>query len=315
MTFISATKQAFQRLPIVQRLATAAQGDRENRVIAAGPAVIPDEPILSDIPSEWPSPSLSDPKLLYLDLLKKSLTFMTYAPNFLDLASANGIRLVCPDGPELHARVEGHDFPFVADTMVGLKRLENLQFCVESVLAQRVPGDLIECGVWRGGASIFLRGLLKAFGVTDRRIWVADSFQGLPAPNPQIYPADEKLNWQPLEYLAVSLEQVQLNFQRYGLLDKQVRFLKGWFCDTLPTVSGRQWALIRLDGDLYQSTMEGLTNLYPSLSPRGYIVIDDYYGIPACRQAVDDYRKAQGISEELVRIDWTGVFWQRRPPD
>jgi len=314
MTLRSATRQIFRKLPIGQHLATASRNNLERRVIAAGPAVIPGEPDLAVMPPEWRSPSLSEPRMLYLDLLKKSLTFMTYAPNFLDLASANGIRLVAPSGTELNARVEGRDFPFLADTMVGLKRLENLQLCVESILAENIPGDLIECGVWRGGASIFLRGLLKAHGVVNRSIGVADSFRGMPSPNPRMYPADERLNWQPLTYLAVSLEQVQANFKRYGLLDEQVRFLKGWFCDSLPTMSGRQWSLIRLDGDLYQSTMEGLTHLYPNLSPHGYIIIDDYYGISACRQAVDDYRKAQGISDELVRIDWTGVYWRRDRP-
>ncbi len=113
------------------------------------------------------------------------------------------------------------------------------------------------------------------------------------------------------EALAVSLEQVKSNFSRYGLLDEQVRFLKGWFRDTLPTTSGRRWAVIRLDGDMYESTMDGLVHLYANLSPGGYIIIDDYGAVPACRQAVHDYRERHGVREEIRPIDWTGVFWQR----
>ncbi len=102
------------------------------------------------------------------------------------------------------------------------------------------------------------------------------------------------------------------NFRRYGLLDDQVRFLKGWFRDTLPTVRDREWALIRLDGDMYESTIDGLTNLYPGLAPRGFVIVDDYSSVDACRQAVHDFRKAhESIDDPLVDVDWTGVYWRR----
>ncbi len=78
-------------------------------------------------------------------------------------------------GGDLQWRMEGRDWPLLGHTMIGIKRLDNLQFCVERVLADDVPGDLIETGVWRGGATIFMRAILKAHGVTDRRVWVADS--------------------------------------------------------------------------------------------------------------------------------------------
>jgi hypothetical protein len=250
-----------------------------------------------------------DIKDLYLNTLKKCLTFMLYAPEHLDIREAG--QVVRPSASDIETRIEGHAWPLLADTMIGLKRLENLQFCAEDVLARNVPGDMIECGVWRGGACIFLRAVLKAHNVTDRDVWVADSFQGLPAPRVDLYPADREMGLHLEPYLAVSLEQVQHNFSRYGLLDRQVRFLKGWFRDSLPSVSDRKWALIRLDGDMYQSTWEALTNLYPNLAPGGYIIIDDYGAIPACRQAVHDYRQANKIEEELRPIDWTGVFWQR----
>jgi O-methyltransferase len=91
-----------------------------------------------------------------------------------------------------------------------------------------------------------------------------------------------------------------------------VRFLPGWFKDTLPPLTGRRpWSLLRLDGDMYDSTTVALESLYPDLSPGGFVVIDDYGAVPQCRQAVEDFRAAQGIEEELRTIDWTGAFWRR----
>jgi O-methyltransferase len=90
-----------------------------------------------------------------------------------------------------------------------------------------------------------------------------------------------------------------------------VRFLKGWFRDTLPTAPVQRLALLRLDGDLYESTTDALTHLYPEVSPGGFVVVDDYGDIAACRQAVTDYRKAHGIEEPIVPIDWSGAYWRR----
>jgi len=195
--------------------------------------------------------------------------------------------------------------------MIGLKRLDNLEFCIEQVVTNGVVGDLIETGVWRGGAAIFMRAVLKAYGVTDRYVWVADSFEGLPPPNTGKYPYDAGDTLHEARELAVSLEEVKANFERYGLLDNQVRFLKGWFRDTLPAAPIERLALLRLDGDMYQSTMDALVNLYPKLSEGGYVIVDDYGAIPACRQAVNDYRSANAITEEIHDIDWTGIFWQK----
>jgi hypothetical protein len=195
--------------------------------------------------------------------------------------------------------------------MVGLRRLDNLQACVEDVLRQGVPGDLIETGVWRGGAVILMRAVLKAYGVTDRAVWVADSFAGLPAPDAAHYPQDTGSDLHQFSYLAVPLEQVRAHFAAYGLLDGQVRFLPGWFRDTLPAFPGGRLAVARLDGDLYESTRDALVHLYPRLSVGGYLIVDDYGAVPACRRAVHDYRERQGIRDEMVPIDWTGVYWRR----
>jgi len=195
--------------------------------------------------------------------------------------------------------------------MIGQKRIENLRFCVETALQEGVPGDLIETGVWRGGATIFMRGILKAYGIRDRKVWVADSFAGLPPPDPAQYPADAGDPHHSIAVLAISLEEVQENFRNYGLLDDQVRFLKGWFKDTLPTAPIQRLAVVRLDGDMYESTMDGLKNLYPKLSPGGFLIIDDYNAVPGCKQAVTDYRQGNGIQAAIQTIDTTGVFWKK----
>ena len=195
-------------------------------------------------------------------------------------------------------------------TMIGRARLENVAACLESIRRQGVPGDLIECGVWRGGTTVFMRGFLKAFGMADRTVWVADSFAGLPPPS---LPQDKGNDLSAANYpqLAISLRTVQDVFMRHGLLDSQVRFLPGWFRNTLPCAPIERLALLRVDGDLYESTWDALSALYPRLSAGGFAIVDDYHCIPACRQAVDEYRQREGIAEPVEAIDWTGVFWQK----
>ena len=207
------------------------------------------------------------------------------------------------------ALAQGRAWPLVGETMVGTARLDNLQSCIEDVVGQGVPGDFIETGVWRGGASIFARGVLKALGVDDRRVWVADSFAGLPRPDGR-YGADAGDITHSVSELAVPLEVVKSNFRRYGLLDEQVRFLPGWFRDTLPTLLDQSWAVLRLDGDMYGSTMDALENLYPRLSMGGYVIIDDG-ALPACRAAIEDFRARHEIQDPIEQIDWTGCFWKR----
>jgi len=195
--------------------------------------------------------------------------------------------------------------------MVGLKRLENLQFCITQVLQKNIRGDYIETGVWRGGASIFARGVLKAYGVHDRTVWVADSFEGLPKPDGRYQQDEGDKHWKSNAVLGISLDQVKANFARYGLLDEQVRFLVGWFKDTLPTAPIQQLSVLRLDGDMYSSTTDALEALYAKLSPGGYLIVDDYGSTPPCRQAVDDFRAKHNITEAIQKIDWTGVYWEK----
>lgn len=205
----------------------------------------------------------------------------------------------------------GTDFPKTAETMLTLARLDNLHGCIRDVLEKRVPGDLIECGAWRGGATIFMRAALRAYGDQDRNVWVADSFEGLPKPDDSRYPADKGSQFWNARALAVSLEEVRENFVRYGLLDARVRFLKGWFKDTLPVAPIGRLAILRADGDMYESTMQILEPLYDKVSPGGYVIVDDYYAVAACRQATDDFRRRRNITGPMVRIDAAGVYWRK----
>jgi hypothetical protein len=194
-------------------------------------------------------------------------------------------------------------------TMIGTQRLDNVETCMRSVLDHGIPGDFIETGVWKGGTTIFMRGVLKAHGVTDRRVYAADSFEGAPQPNATKYPADQGSVFHTWD-LAVDLPTVKKNFARLGLLDEQVEFVKGWFRDTLPGLRGRTWAVVRLDGDLYESTMDALTNLYDGLAVGGWLIVDDYV-IGACQQAVTDFRTARGVTDPIIQIDEDGICWQK----
>lgn len=216
-----------------------------------------------------------------------------------------------PNSFDLQARIEGRDWPENAFTMIGLARLNNLQYCVEDVIRNGVPGDLIEAGVWRGGASIFMRGILKAHGVTDRIVWVADSFSGLPPPSPDKYPADYGDIHHTIDLLRVPLEEVRSNFVKFDLLDDKVQFLKGWFSETLTAAPISRLAVLRIDADMYESTLDALTSLYPKLSVGGYVIIDDYGALRPCKAAVDDYRASNGINDPIISADRCGVFWKR----
>jgi O-methyltransferase len=263
---------------------------------------------------------------MYLDLLRRHLTrygedelvpiraqnnrTIRYA---LEILAQRNIKVVRTLPFDEKKRELGLDWPVTAETMIGMQRLTSLQHCVEKVLAEDVPGDLVECGVWRGGACILMRAVLAAYGDEKRCVWLADSFAGVPSPDVENYSADENVRLDlGAHVLAVSESTVKANFMRYGLLDDRVRFLPGWFKDTLPSVPIDRISLLRLDGDLYESTIQALDALYPRLSVGGYCVIDDYHPIAACREAVTVYRQKHKILAEIIEIDGTGIFWRKK---
>ena len=271
----------------------------------------------------------------YFDLLKKCLTASLYPESsyipvyalrgsrpshFVRRALARTLRVfnyklyrMAPFNAD--RREQGLDWPSFGYSMIGLTGLSNLQECVETVLREDVPGDLIETGAWRGGACIFMRAILRAYG-SEKTVWVADSFEGLPSATAEpdrllarMRPDNFDLAGHP--HLAASIEEVRENFKRFGLLDGQVKFLKGWFKDTLPSAPIEKLAILRLDGDMYESTMDVLTNLYAKVSHRGFVIVDDYYSWDSCRRAIDEFRAQHEIREPLKEIDGSRAYWRR----
>lgn len=243
-----------------------------------------------------------DARELYLDLVVKSVSNLIYGPPPRDPWN---------DGLFRRNAIPGRDHKSSAHTMVGILRLENLRALAQRTLDLEVPGDFIETGVWRGGCCILLRAVLAANLVTDRKVFVADSFAGLPPPNIEQYPLDAGLTLHRDGRLAISVGDVRANFERYGLLDEQVVFVEGFFSETLTKLDAGPFALIRLDGDMYESTYVALEALYPKLSPGGFVIVDDYGAFSQCRQAVSDYRDRFAITAALHQVDWTAVYWQK----
>jgi hypothetical protein len=273
-------------------------------------------------------PPMPEPAARYLDLLAGCLTrdlFLDEEVRNVDLRDWPGPpderalramlrerswRLVRP-GADRKTRAVGNDWPPHAETMVGLARLGNVLDCTARALVDDVPGDLVETGVWRGGTAIFLRAILAALGDEHRRVWACDSFAGLPEADAERYPIDVPMRLHEYSELEVGLDEVRANFARYGLLDERVVFTEGWFRDTLPSLPVQHIAVLRLDGDLYESTIDALVHLEPKVSPGGFVIVDDYNGIEACRQAVTDYRAAQAIGSPIHDVDWTAVWWRK----
>jgi hypothetical protein len=194
-------------------------------------------------------------------------------------------------------------------TMLGSRKLDTLRYCAEQCLRNDIAGDFIETGVWKGGATILLAGVLRAWRNNEKKVFVADSFAGLPPPDEQKYPLDKGDTHHTRTDLAVGLDQVKANFNRFDLLSDQVVFIEGFFEESLSTAPIDNLALLRLDGDMYGSTMTVLEQLYHKLSVGGYLILDDWL-LSGARQALLDFRTRMDIAEPLYQ-DFSGVFWQK----
>lgn len=264
---------------------------------------------------------------LYLDLLKRSLTRTINAKGLVRHTLAPGRRhlkilnklvhsVLDPIKLELVQLHESKPEDYIesthgaysraedAETMLGLKQLDQMQACLTDVVERNIPGDVIEAGVWRGGMTIFMRGVLKSLGDNHRKVLVADSFEGLPDPDKE----QDSFGWFE-SAMCVSLEEVKSNFSRYGLLDDQVEFIKGYFNETLPKADITSLSVLRVDADLYESTMDVLNSLYPKLSAGGYAIFDDYLNLVDCRRAIDEYRQKHNITDPIIEIDQRAVYW------
>jgi hypothetical protein len=248
-----------------------------------------------------------DLRARYLDLLEKSLLDAIYGERKFEVRLRGLLQrlrhpYITRRGPLQH--------PVRAHTAIGATRLRHLRQLTERTIEEGVPGDYIETGVWRGGACILMRGVLAAHGISDRLVYCADTFAGLPRPDPK-FPADKRDRLYKFSELAISEETVRQNFAAYGLLDEQVIFLRGLFSDTLPRLSNKCFALIRLDGDMYGSTMSALADLYDRVSPSGFVIIDDYGGLRNCAKAVHDFLDQHGLRVNIVPIDESCVWWRK----
>jgi len=281
----------------------------------------------SSPPSSQPSgrvpPLAGDAEALrsaYLELLKLSLCDLTGADT-REVRWTGDNRVfwrALTDEQQLTHRREGKDWPLDGLTMIGLQRLGDLQRCVETVVRDGVAGDLIEAGAWRGGASILIRATLDSLGARDRTLWVADSFQGFPPADASDSAADRELEaaMHRIGYLAPGLETVRSYFARFGV-QEGVRFVPGYFEETMDGLRGGSWALIRLDADTYRATKLSLEALYDGLAAGGYVIVDDYFHpyLPeSCRLAVDEFRAQRGIEDPIEQIDWNGARWRKSAP-
>jgi len=214
----------------------------------------------------------------------------------------------------------GKAWPSYGYTMVGLKRSKHIQLLLEDVFQKGVPGDFLEAGVWRGGASIIAKAVMFAHGEDTRRVFVCDSFQGLPK-NELHQDKAHNVDWSAMEYLRVSQEQVMSNFRDFDLLDDRVEFVKGYFSESMPRfreshlgaggAPSPQLAVVRADGDMYSSCFDIIVNLYDFIPVGGYFIIDDWTGFP-CADAIKDFRGHLGINEEIILVDQSSAFFQKK---
>ena len=238
----------------------------------------------------------------YIDLIKRSIT------NHLYLGGDNPFdKFRCVthyDLTQSRWKLDSLSRPL---TLLTKKQLDLIENCVLAVEKKGVPGDFIEAGIWRGGAVILMRALLKAYGIADRKIYAADSFAGIPknASN-RNDPVD---NWS--DRWVATLPEVRQNIERFGLLDDRIVFTVGFFADSLKTLAGKRFALIRLDSDSYDSVMTSLDYLYPMVSKGGVVIVDDWH-LMGCRQAVLDYRTRHGIEEDILTYDQNAYWLKQR---
>jgi O-methyltransferase len=226
----------------------------------------------------------------YIELIKRSVT------NYLYLGGEDEFRTFSScdhyDPPKGEWRIDPLARPL---SLLDRRQLALVETSILSLESQGVPGDYIEAGVWRGGVIILMRALLNAYGIADRRIVAADSFAGIPM---NVRFRHDPVDAWPDRWVA-SLEEVRAAIARFDLLDDRIEFLPGYFADTLHTLAGRRFALVRLDSDSYESTETSLVHLYPLLSKGGVLIIDDWH-LTACKMAVSRYRTEHGIEDPIL---------------
>lgn len=204
-------------------------------------------------------------------------------------------------------RLEGLDWPKDAITMIGLKRMDNLHKMLDYIRENNIDGDLIETGVWKGGATIFMKLYCNVYGL-NKKVFVCDSFAGLPIPSGK-FQQDNGDNHYMFKELKISIEEVQNNFRQFNCIDDNVIFIKGFFKDTLPNNNQiKKLSLLRMDGDMYESTYDVFYSCYDKLIDKGVCIIDDYC-LNGARECTHDFRRDKNIDDPMNVVDNCGVYW------
>lgn len=197
-------------------------------------------------------------------------------------------------------------------TMVGYGGLSNIYNLSQFVEKNKVEGAFVECGVWRGGCSAVMAYVAQK-AKSNRKMWLFDSFEGLPEPTAkdgnraQKYASNRVTGKLSTIGMCVSPLEIleRLFFSELNINRKNVIIEKGWFQDTLPKAKERigHIAILRLDGDWYESTKCCLNNLYDNVVSGGFIIIDDYRRWEGCRLAVDEFLRKRDLNPNLLKID------------
>ena len=205
-------------------------------------------------------------------------------------------------------------------TMVGYKRLSNVYDLSKFIEKEKEEGAFVECGVWRGGCAAVM-GFVADRAKSSRKIWLFDSFEGLPEPTEKDGKTakDYALNrvegkLETINKCTGTLEDVkEIFFKILKIKPDNIVIKKGWFQNTLPKAKNEigSIAILRLDGDWYESTKCCLDNLYDNVIREGYIVLDDYGHWEGSRKAIDEFIKKRKINPTLIKIDYTGVYFQK----
>lgn len=202
-------------------------------------------------------------------------------------------------------------------TMTSVERMFALYKGVEYVVKNNIPGDFVECGVWKGGSSMLIAMTLQKFGVSDRMIWMYDTFEGMSEPGKEDmdntgYSAKEQLKRasksdQKSVWCYSSLEEVKANLALTNYKSSYIQFIKGKVEDTISSNSTiPDISLLRLDTDWYESTKHEMEHLFPKLVSKGILIIDDYGHWVGAKKAIDEYLMTNNIPMFLQTIDYTG---------
>jgi O-methyltransferase len=229
---------------------------------------------------------------------------------YVRTSNANNLRLTDMSREFLELYDECKEF-----TGTSVERMFALYEATRYIAANRIAGDFVECGVYRGGSVMMMARSLLSLGITDRTLWLFDTFEGMTEPGSRDVSAegaDGHAQWSALQrdgynaWVYSPLGDVQRNMLSTGYPAERVRFIKGKVEETLPAEAPAQIALLRLDTDWFESTYHELTHLYPRLVEHGILVVDDYGHWRGAREAVDGYFAQSGYQPLLARIDYTG---------